>query len=202
LRKLHLLLPLALLSLTFGLVACGGGGESDEDKIVEVIESAAASTDPADCTRLTTQNFMEQTEFSQGAEAVKSCEENAEDPSDDPDSVDVSAVEINGSSASADVAFSGGNFDGQTLSVALVEADDDWKLDEIAEFVEFDQEAMATSLEEGLQAGEDAVEPKLAECFGETMREVPKAQAEEVIIGGSPQPIVEIIEGCSEGLEQ
>ena len=199
-RKLQLLFPLALLALALGLAACGGG-ESDEDKIVEVIETSTVSTDPADCEALATQTFLEQTQFSQGEEAVKSCEESAEETEDNPDSVEVSAVQIDGSDATAEAAFVGGNFDGQTFTVALVEEDGDWKLDELTGFAEFDQEALATSLEEGLQAGDDAVDPELAECFGETVREVPRAQAEDLIIGGSSQPIVEIVEGCSEGLE-
>lgn len=199
-RKLQLLFPLALLALALGLTACGGG-ESEEDKIVEVIETSAVSTDPADCEALATQAFLEQTQFSQGEEAVGSCEESAEETEDNPDSVEVSEVEIDGSDATAEAAFVGGNFDGQTFTAALVEVDGDWKLDELTGFAEFDQEALATSLEEGLQAGDDAVDPELAECFGETVREVPRAQAEDLIIGGSSQPIVEIVEGCSEGLE-
>lgn len=199
-RKLHPLFPLALLALALGLAACGGG-ESDEDKIVEVIETSTVSTDPADCEALATQAFLEQTQFSEGEEAVKSCEESAEETEDNPDAVEVSAVEIDGSDATAEVAFVGGNFNGQTFTVALVEEDGDWKLDELTGFAEFDQEALATSLEEGLQNGDDAVDPELAECFGETVREAPEARAEDLIVGGSSQPIVEIVEGCTEGLE-
>ena len=200
-RKLHLLLPLALLALVLGLAACGGG-ESDEDKIVEVIETSVTSTDPADCKELATQDFLEQTELSEGAEAVESCEESAKETDDDPESVEVSEVEIDGSAASANVAFTGGSFDGQALSVALVEEDEDWKLDEVTGFAEFDQEQLADSLEEGLQSGDDPLDPQLATCFAEVIRELPTAEAEEVVIGGSADPIVEIIEGCSEGLEQ
>ena len=199
-RKLHLLLPLALLALVLGLAACGGG-ESDEDKVVEVIETSATSSDPADCKELATQAFLEQTELEQGAAAVKSCEESAEDTSDDPESVEVSEVEVDGSAATADVAFSGGSFDGQTLSVALVEEDGDWKMDEVTGFAEFDQERLAGSFEEAFERDND-VDPQLATCFAEVIRDLPKAEAEEIVIGGSPEPIVEIIEGCSEGLEQ
>lgn len=199
-RKLHLLFPLVLLALALGLVACGSS-ESDEDKIVEVIETSAVSDDPADCEALATQAFLEQTQFSEGKEAVESCEESAKETEDNPDSVEVSEVEIDGSDATAEAAFVGGNFDGQTFTVALVEEDGDWKLDEITGFADFDQEALATSLEEGLQNGEDAVDAELAECFGETVRESPKAQAEDLIVGGSPQPLVEIVEGCTKGLE-
>ncbi len=200
-KKIHLLLPLALLALVLGLVACGGGGDSDEDKIVEVIETSATSADPADCKELATQAFLEQTEFSEGAEAVESCEESAEDTSDDPDSVEVSEVVVEDSTATANAAFTGGSFDGQTLTVGLVEEDGDWKLDEVTGFAKFDQEQLATTLEEGLQSGENALEPQLATCFAEVIRELPEPEAEEVVIGGSSQPIVEIIEGCSEGLE-
>jgi hypothetical protein len=197
-RKLHLLLPLALLALALGLVACGGG-DSDEDKIVEVIETSATSADPADCETLSTQAFLEQTELEEGKAAVESCEESAEETADDPDSVEVAEVEVDGSDATADVTFTGGNFDGQTLSVALVEEDGDWKLDEITGFAEFDQARLAASLEEALQSGEEPLDRALAECFAATVREAPEAQAEDLVIGGSPQPIVEIIEGCSEG---
>lgn len=197
-KKLHLLLPLALLAL--GLVACGGGGDSDEDKIVEVIETSATSADPADCKELSTQAFLEQTELEEGAAAVESCEESAEDTSDDPDSVEVSEVEVDGSSASANAAFSGGSFDGQTLTVGLLEEDGDWKLDEVTGFAEFDQEQLASSFEEAFESEED-VDPQLATCFAETIRELPKGDAEQLVIGGSPEPVVEIIEGCSEGLE-
>jgi hypothetical protein len=200
LRKLHPLLPLALLALVFGLAACGGG-DSDEDKVVEVIETSVTSTDPADCKELATQAFLEQTELEQGSAAVESCEESAEDTENDPESVEVTEVEVDGSAATADVAFTGGSFDGQTLSVALVEEDGDWKMDEITGFAEFDQEKLADAFAEGLQSGENALDPQLATCFAEVIRDVPKAEAEEIVIGGSPEPVVEIIEGCSEGLE-
>ena len=200
-RKLHPLLPLALLALVFGLAACGSS-ESDEDKVVDVIETSVSSTDPADCKELATQAFLEQTEFEQGAAAVESCEESAKDTEGDPDSVEVSEVEVDGSSATANVAFTGGNFDGQTLSVALIEEDGDWKMDEITGFAEFDQEKLADALEESLQSGENAVEPPLAACFAEVVRQAPKAKAEEIVIGGSSEPLVEIIEGCSEGIQE
>lgn len=200
-KKLHLLLPLALLALAFGLVACGGGGDSDEDKVVEVIETSATSADPADCKELSTQAFLEQTELEEGAAAVESCEESAEDTSDDPESVEVSEVAVDGSAATANVAFTGGSFDGQTLSVALVEEDGDWKLDEITGFAEFDQEKLASAFEEAFESEED-VSPEFASCFAEVIRDISEEEAEEIMISGDSEPIVEIIEGCSAGLGQ
>lgn len=196
-----MLLP-ALLALALGLVACGGDSESDEDKIVDVIETSATSNDPADCERLSTQAFLEQTQLSEGKEAVESCEEDTKDSDGDSESVEVSKVEVDGSKATADAAFKGGNFDGQTLSVALVEEDGDWKLDEITEFAKLDQEKLAGSLEEAFQSGDDPLDPELASCIGEVLRDLDQSQVEEVVIGGSSDPIVEILEGCSEGLQQ
>ena len=195
-RKHHLLLPFALLALVFGLVACGGGGESDEDKVVEVVETSATSTDPADCTALATQAFIEQTQFSEGKEAVKSCEEDAEDTGGDPDSVEVSKVEVDGADATAEAEFVGGDFDGQVLAVALVEEDGDWKMDEITSFAKLDQEALASSLETSVQDGDDALDPEVASCMGDTLREISESEAEEVVIGGSSEPIVAILEAC------
>jgi len=193
-------LPVLLLVLGLGLSACGGS-ESDEDKVIDVIERSVASTDPADCERLATQNFLEQVELSQGADAVKSCEENTKEDEDDAEEVEVSGVEVEGSSASAEVAFSGGGFDGQTAAVTLVDVDGGWKLDEIESFSEFDQDKLADAFDESLQSGEDALDPMFAKCFSEVIRELPEKEAEEIILGGSPKPLTEIFEGCQQGLE-
>jgi hypothetical protein len=198
--KRSLPLSVLLLVLGFSLAACGGS-ESDEDKVVDVIEKSAGSTDPADCERLATQKFLEQVELSQGAEAVKSCEENAKDDDEEAEEVEVSNVEVVGSTATAKVAITGGGFDGQTAEMKAVEEDGDWKVDEITKFVEFDQEKLADSLEKGLTEGTDALEAQLAECFAGVMRDVPESEAEEIILGGSPKPITEIIEGCQQGFE-
>jgi len=203
LRKLYLaLLPALLLALALGLTACGGGGESDEDAVVETIETSATSSDPADCEALSTQKFMEQTEAVKGSKAVKSCEEEAEDPEGDPESVDVSNVVVDGSKATADTAFNGGNFDGQTLAVALVEEDSDWKLDEVTGFAKFDQDKLVENFEELFQSGEEPLEPPVVTCMGEVFGELSKPEFEELLFGGSQQPIIEIAEGCQEGLQQ
>jgi hypothetical protein len=192
------MLPLALLALVLGLAACGGSEESDEDKIVDVIETSATSNDPADCERLSTQAFLEQTQLSEGKEAVESCEEDAKDDEGDTESVEVSKVEVDGSDATADAAFKGGNFDGQALSVALVEEDGDWKLDEVTEFAKLDQEKLASSFEEAFQTGDDPLDPAVASCIGEVLRDLDQEEVEEVVISGSSEPIIEILEGCSQ----
>jgi len=142
---------------------------------------------------------MEQTESEKGSKAVKSCEEEAEDTEGDPESVDVSNVEIDGSKATADAAFSGGNFDGQTLGVALVEEDSDWKLNEVTGFTEFDQEKLVANFEKLFESGEEPLDPPIVTCMGEVFRELSKPEFEELLFGGSQQPIIEIAEGCQQG---
>jgi hypothetical protein len=199
LRKLRLLAPLALLALSLGLAACGGGEDSDEDKIAETIETAVVSTDPADCEELATLAFLEQTEFEEGSAAVESCEEGAEETEDDPESVEVSEVEIDGSNATANVAFKGSPYDGQVLAIALAEEDGAWKLDQITGFVEFDQDQLAQSFEEGVSSGDDALPAAAASCLGDELRGLSRPEIEDLIFSGDPQPLVELVEGCSQG---
>lgn len=189
-----LVLVLAL-ALALGLAACGGGGESDEDKVVETIETAATSNDPSVCTELQTLAFNEQTEDGEGKTATKECEEDAEDESNNPDSVDVTEVEIDGSGATADAAFTGGSFDGQTLGLALVEEDGEWKLDEATGFVKFDKDALVAAISAGFEEQKE-IEPELASCMVQAFKAADQEEFEELILGGSSQGFVEIAEAC------
>jgi ABC-type glycerol-3-phosphate transport system substrate-binding protein len=190
-----LLIPLFVLALALGLAACGSS-ESDEDKIVDVIETSATSDDPASCTELITQTFLDQIEDGEGAAALKECEEDAADTSDNPDSVEVTEVEVDGTAATANVAFAGGGFDGQTLTIALVDEDGDWKLDEITGFAEFDQAALVQSFEDQLAEEEGAIDPEIGACIIESLEELEQEEFEELLLGGSSEGFVELAESC------
>lgn len=196
--KGRFLLPAFLLLIVsaFALAACGSG-ESDEDKVTGVIETASTSTDPADCEATSTVAFMEQSASGkEGKEAVEDCEEDAEDDTGDPDSVEVSEVEVEGEEASATVAFTGGSLDSQTVVINLVEEDGDWKVDELESFVDFDREALVGAFEESL--GEvEGVTPELSECVIEGIEEFSDTEFEETVLEGS-QAIEEIVQGCAE----
>ena len=190
-----LLIPLFILALALGLAACGSS-ESDEDKIVDVIETSATSDDPASCTELITQTFLDQVEDGEGKAALKECEEDAEDTSDNPDSVEVTEVEVDGTNATANAAFTGGGFDGQTLAIALVDEDGDWKLDEITGFAEFDQAALVQSFEDQLAEEEGAIDPEIGACIIESLEELEQEEFEELLLGGSSEGFVELAEAC------
>lgn len=200
-RKLRLLLPVLLIPVLI-LAGCGDGGNDEEDKVVETIEAASLSTDADDCTKLFTVPFLEQVHFRKGQPkiALSNCVYYAKRPKldlNDVESVAVSNVEIEGSEATADVAFTGGTFDDQTLSVVVIEEDGSWKMDELTGFVEFDQDKLAEFFEAQL-AVELELEPKVVSCVGEELRKLPQAEFEKVMIEGDTEPIVVIVQGCQE----
>lgn len=195
-RKLHLLsLPVLLLALALGLAACGGSSESDEDKITTTIENAATSNDPAVCGETQTLAFMEQTAGSSGKEAEKECEAEAKSGEGQPDSVKVTKIKVDGGNATADAEFKGGFFDAQTLEVALVEEDGDWKLDELAGFANFDSEGLVNTFAEQIEE-EPEIEPETASCLVEGMEELSDAELESVVIENNTEVFGEIAEGC------
>ncbi|HWB68713.1 MAG TPA: hypothetical protein VG518_01925 [Solirubrobacterales bacterium] len=176
-----------MLLAALALAACGSG-ESDEEKIVDVIETASTSTDPASCTEFLTQTFVDQVETGEGAAAVKECEEDAADGSGNPDSVDVAEVEVDGSNATADVTFHGGDLGGQALTLALAKEDGDWKLDEIQRFVKFDRAKIDASFEEALESAEGID----TECILEGLSEYSDGELEEAILGSELEELIEV----------
>jgi hypothetical protein len=194
LHKRYLVLPCLLIVSLFGLAACGSS-DSDESQIEEAVETSATSTDPADCKKLATQHFMEQTTQSEGSEAVKTCEKEASNDEGAEDAT-VSNVEVDGSTASADVALTGGGFDGQEVEVALVKEDDQWKLNEIAGFVKFDEAKVIKTLEEGFSKPSSEVSKGLESCIIESFEEAPQSDFEAALISGSTEGFEEIAGDC------
>lgn len=197
-KKLRLLLPFAFLAMAFGLFACGDEA-GKEDEIADVIEVVFLGNDPSKCTEAMTPAFIAQIEMTRKEDSLGECEEGVrEDGVNDADSVEVSEVEVDGSEATADVAFSGGNYDGQVLTVALLEEDGSWKLDEMARFAKLDKEQLAGAFEEAFEA-EDAPGPLVQACFGDTIRDLTQSEIEEVVLSGSPELLRVILKGCSGG---
>lgn len=193
--KRLLLLPCILILSALALTACGSSG-GDEGEIEEAIEASATANDPADCKKLNTQQFMEQTTQESGEAAVKSCEEEAREE-EGAKSVSVSAVEVDGSDATADAALSGGNLDGQALELALVKDGDQWKLDEVVEFTKFNQAKLVEVLEEGLSESGSEVDPKFAGCVIDAFKQGSQKEVEELLFGTSPGALEEVFEACS-----
>jgi ABC-type glycerol-3-phosphate transport system substrate-binding protein len=194
-QRLRLLLPAVLLIFVFGLTACGGGGESDEDKIAGTIETAATSADPAVCSETQTLKFMEQTASGAGKEAEKNCEKEAEEETNQPDSVSVSQVKVSGESATANAEFKGGTFNDQTLELSLVEEGGEWKLDEFTGFAKFDPAPFVKALTEQIE-NEPELEPETAACVVEGIEELSNSELESAIVENNTEVFTEIGESC------
>lgn len=148
-RKL-LLLPCLIIISAVALAACGSSND-DTGKIEEAIETSATSTDPSKCTEVETQHFVEQSNQEQGPAALKECEREAKKGEGAAaDSVVVSNVEVDGSQATAQVALTGGTFNGQAVEVEMVEEDGQWKANELTRFTEFDKEKFLAAIESQL----------------------------------------------------
>jgi hypothetical protein len=184
----------SLISAALFLAACGGG-ESEEEKIVNAIETSATTNDPSACTEFATEKFNEQTTGQKGEAAVKECEKNAE-KEETSESADVSNVEIDGSTATADVALTGGSLGGQTLTVSVVKEGDQWKLDEITGFAKLNRAKLAEALGESLSEANEF--PKgIVACIVEGVEESSEAELEGFFFSGSYQGFAELVEGCS-----
>jgi hypothetical protein len=189
-RKLHASLLLAvLLALASCLCACGDSA-SDEETIASTIETALTRTNPGDCTKLMTQAFVEQMTADEGAEAVEECERNAgaEESANPP--VAVSDIEVDGSNATANVAYMGGTFAGQTLTVALVEEDGGWKLDENIRFAKLDPRKVVNELAEGWGS------PAEDDCIRKALGAWSRPELEEFLVDGFERPFDEILINC------
>jgi ABC-type glycerol-3-phosphate transport system substrate-binding protein len=188
---------LAALIAALALAACGGDdeGESssgDERQIEAVIGESVGSDDPDACTEVATLAFLEQTELAKGDAAIDSCIESTQDESDDPDSVEVSAVEVDGATATANVAFEGGSFDGQSLSVSLVDSDG-WKLDRIEDLIDFDPGLFGDQFAANPP---DAVTEERAQCLGDEFGSADPDQLEAAILSGDPDELAPYFAAC------
>lgn len=195
--KRYLLLVPCLLILSAALLsACGGGGDSDESKIEDAIETSATSANPSNCTEVQTQKFDEQNAAVEGAAAVKECEKESEDDEEQAESVEVSNISVNGDAASAEVALTGGGLDGQTVEINLVKDGDNWKLDEIARFTDFDAKALGEAFGARFEDEPEEIPAKIASCLTEAFGSASQSEAEELIFGGSREPLEELAVSC------
>jgi hypothetical protein len=194
LSKRLLFLPCILIFAGIFLAACGSGGD-DEAEVKEVIEKSATTTDPADCKKLQTQEFMEQTSGESGTAAVQECEEDAKEEQG-AKSVDTSEVEVDGSSATADVALTGGTLNGQSVEVGLTKDGDQWKMNEVVKFTHFDQAKLAEYLEGQFKEDSGEIPAQLAACFIGAVKHGSQEEVEELVFGGPSNAPGQIVETC------
>jgi hypothetical protein len=196
LKKKVLVLPLALLVALLALSACGGSSGSsggDESAIETAIEESATGEDPKLCSEFQTEAFNK-AEYPEG-NALKECEEETESGASVAESVDISKVEVDGETATAEVEVTGNGLSGQELEVELAKEGGDWKMNELVGFTKFDSAAFAETLKEKL--GEEAgISPSLAKCVSESLGNVSQEEAEMIVFEKNLEPLEEAAGGC------
>jgi hypothetical protein len=203
-RLVWVALALVVLAIPLTIAACGGdddddGGDGggDQDEITAAIETATTGTDPGKCTTVMTQQFVEQVTFETGPTAVGLCREGTA-PATPADSVDVANIEVDGDTATAEVAVTGGGrLDGQTIVVSLVKEGDQWKLDHLDEFIEFDQGAFADAVvEEASEAGEPR---QTLDCIRDAIDTAGPEQSQAIYVSDEPGGDFGLFGYCVEG---
>jgi hypothetical protein len=192
----------ALFVCAFALSSCGGGeaggGPEAEAAIEKAVVAFVASEDPADCGRFSTPRALKQMAKTNYDLALATCEALTLNPLvEGAEKVDVSAIEVEGSSATAVAAVTGSIVGGQTIRFALVEDDDRWKVDEVLGFIDLDEEKLAT--EWGRLQMLLAVTPQETEaaiCVMNRLLKMSEADLEKMYLGENPDPVIELNQSC------
>lgn len=196
-KKTLLLLPLVLIA-ALPLAACGGGSSSSGDSegaIETAIETAATSTDPSKCTEVQTEAFNEVETGESGKKALQACEEEAKEDNSPAESVKVSNINVDGESATAQVAVGGGALNEQAIEVEVVEEEGDWKLNALEGFANYDGKALGKAIEKRL-GEENGAPASLARCMGEAVSGMSQDEAEALAFENNTEGLEKLVEGC------
>jgi hypothetical protein len=199
-KKSLLILPLALVASALALTACGGGSSSsgssgDEAAIEEAVEKSATTSGPSKCTEFQTEEFNEQDQAVSGNEALKACEESAEESESPAESVDVSNIKVNGETATAVAAVSGSALNGQSVEIELAKEEGKWKLNQFLGFAKYDGKALSEAVEEEFK-GQEGISPALAKCVSEGIAELSQQEAEAIAFEGNVKALEELAKSC------
>jgi hypothetical protein len=190
-RRIWSLAACAAIALFAGCGSDEGAGSADQEEITAAITSSATTSNPANCTEIETQRFVEQNQFEKGEAAIAGCKR---PDGNRAESVEVSAIEVDGEAAAAEAAVSGGAFDGQTLQISLVREDGRWKLDYLEGFADFDRDRFVEAAVAGL--GEGGFNAEQSQCLSRVLGELDDDALQELFLGGDRNQLVEVLGDC------
>jgi hypothetical protein len=167
----------------------------DRERIEATIEAVSTSTDPAVCRADETQRFLEQSTGQRAPFADDYCESAA--GRGRADSVEISDVSVDGDSASALVANSGGSFDGSSLRLALKAEGRQWRVDRLTGFASFDRAGFRRAYRRSfLEFGSPAA---AAACAVERESRLSDAELERMLLAGRQMRFARITAECDRG---
>ena len=172
------------------LAACGG---NDEDDASDAAVEAVTSTDPAVCTDRMTEQYRQQIQLSQGDFAIKACQQELRFTA--ADSAEVTNIELDGDTATVDIAYTGSAFDGQVVSYEMVKEDGEWKLDLLTGFAEFDQAAFADALDRLAKETVNRRQPGL-DCYNDQLKALSEQQLEKLYTSGDFREYAKLYANC------
>jgi hypothetical protein len=176
-----------------GLAACGSSDSNkDEDQITDAIVRSGTTDDATNCTELETQRFVEQNQFEKGTAAIGECKKPGHN---NADSIDVSNIEVDGDSATADAAVTGATFDGQTLQIYLVKEDGAWKLDHLDSFEDFDKAKFVDAFAANLGGNGDFT-PQQSTCITSALSALDDSALEALVLSGDQNQLVPVLGPC------
>jgi hypothetical protein len=175
------------------LAACGSSDSNkDEHEITDAIVQSGTTDDAANCTELETQRFVEQNQFEKGTAAIDECKK---PDGNNADSIDVSAIKVDGDKATAEAAVTGATFDGQTLQISLVKEGGKWKLDHLDSFKEFDKAKFVDAFTANLQKNGDFT-PQQSTCITGALSGLDDAALETLVLSGDQNQLVPVLGPC------
>ena len=190
--------PAAIATVLMGVLAggCGSSGSDDERDVVEVVEEALTTRDPAWCRELVTQRFLDQL-YTEGDAARRECEQLTA-IYDTPRSVAVSRIEVRGDSARVRAAVHGGDDDGATWGLALVRGNSGWRVDRVTA-AELDFERHLRAKRRFFLRPPGGYTERQADCIVRTMRSRGEADLERAIVAGDDRTLNAPIARCVPG---
>jgi hypothetical protein len=213
-RRLGGIAAAAFIVLGGAAVAgCGGGDDGDEPaadgsaaaeaEIAEVIETIFTSSDPAQCSELTTTNALRQAlpDAKEGelvAGCRKSLAENAE-----ADSVEIAEIAVDGATATAVATPDGGPLTGTAASVAMVDAGGQWKFDgftalELRDRDEFIGQIRGRLADEGITG--TGLSPRDTDCIADHMaEEASNSDFERFVVDADRGVLYDAVRDCMGG---
>lgn len=82
------------------------------------------------------------------------------------------------------------------MEVELTKDGNQWKMNEVVEFTQFDRAKLVEYLEGQFKEHSSEIPTHLATCFIEAFKEGSQEEVEELVFGGSSKALEEVAEAC------